>query len=473
MLAAFLGGADGIDLYYFPQGYDGEYWRSAARANAEIAMFEDFVRKGKTLNSNANIIPLTALFKSREHDFSQRLAVRTFEKDGRNMAAVCNFDFNIPAPAELSLTLPDNQKYAVTAPYEKEYYRGSFNPWLTAAELRNIPVLVPPLSVKFLVIEPWQDGKDYGSPVDLNKLRQDVEKLIPALDQRFREQQKEADKVLREIKGESKEEFSSSAKFKPLNESGFKTELKEQDGKYWLTVATGSQQLTVAPENGAMVVQWQSGDKTMISPKCGSQMLGKDKFYLPAGYEGGITGTYQFESQAVDGGKLNLVFRKDLTKGALKGLTIYKTLIIAGDKPDLALSYRLVNNGSETVTAGFWSGNIFELSNWKYKPKMQIGGRQFTAADLMIVTYCRNEGRKIVAIEALLKDAKKEDLKTENAILSSYAGTVKVNAGTDQSAGIMFWAITKEEIDTLELFFIPQTLAPGAEMEIKLTFSSM
>ena len=473
MLAAFLGGADGIDLYYFPQGYDGEYWRNAAAANAEIAMFEDFVRKGKRLNSNANITPLTALFKSGEHDFSQRIAVRTFEKDGRIMAAVCNFDFNIPAPAELSLTLPDNQKYAVTAPYEKEYYHGPSNPWLTAAELRNIPVLVQPLSVKFLVIEPWQDGKDYDSAVDLNKIRQDNEKLIPALDQRFREQQKEVDKVLREIKGESKEEFSSAGKFKPLNDSGFKTELKEQDGKYWLTVATGSQQLTVAPENGAMVVQWQSGDKTMISPKNGSQVLGKDKFYLPAGYEGGITGTYQFESQAVDGGKLNLVFRKDLIKGALKGLTIYKTLIIAGDKPDLTLSYRLVNNGRETVTAGFWSGNIFELSNWKYKPGIQIGSRQFTAADLMIVTYCRNEGRKIAAIEALLKDVKKEELKAESAILSSSAGTVKVNTGADQLAGILFWAITKEEIDTLELFFIPQTLAPGAEMKIKINVSSM
>ena len=473
MLAAFLGGADGIDLYYFPQGYDGEYWRNAAAANAEIAMFEDFVRKGKKLNSNANITPLTALFKSKEHDFSRRLAVRAFEQDGRILAAICNFDFNSPAPVELSMILPENQKYAVTAPYEKEYCHGQANPWLAAADVRNIPVLIPPLSVKFLLIEPWQNGKDYGKAVYLDKLRQENEKLIPELDNRFREQQQEVDKTQREIKGESKEEFSSAAKFKPLNDSGFKTELKEQDGKYWLTVATGSQQITILPENGAMIIQWQAGGKTLVSPQTGSQMLGKDKFYSPAGYEGGIAGTYQLESQNINSGKLNLVFRKDLTKGALKGLTIYKTFIIAGDKPDLTLSYKLVNNGRYTVTAGFWSGNISEISHWKYKPEIQIGGRQFTADDLMMVTYCRNEGRKIAAIEALLKDVKKEELKTECAILSSPAGTIKVNTEAEQLAGILFWAITKEEIDTLELFFIPQTLTPGAEMKVKLNFSGI
>lgn len=473
MLAAFLGGADGIDLYYFPQGYDGEYWRSAARANAEIAMFEDFVRKGKKLNSNANITPLTALFKSKEYDFSHRLAVRTFEKDGRILAAVCNFDFNDSAPAELSLTLTDNQKYAVTAPYEKEYYHGASNPWLTAAELRNIPLLIPPLSVKFLVIEPWQGGKDYGSAVDLNKIRQENEKLIPVFDRRFRERQNEIDKIQREIKGELKEAFSSAAKFNPLDESGFKTELKEQDGKYRLTVATGSRQITIAPENGAVISQWQSGNKTIISPKNDFQMLGKDKFYLPAGYEGGINGIYQFENQSISGGKLNLVFRKDLIKGALKGLTICKTFIIAGDKPDITLSYRLANNSSETITAGFWSGNISEISNWKYKPGMQLGGRQFTAADLMIITYCRNENRKVPAIEALLKDAKKEELKTENAILSSSAGKVKISATADRLAGILFWALGKQEMDTLEFFFIPQTMKPGDEMQLELNYSCL
>ncbi|MFA6103340.1 MAG: hypothetical protein WCV67_18835 [Victivallaceae bacterium] len=473
MLAAFLGGADGIDLYYFPQGYDGEYWRNAAGANAEIAMFEDFVCKGKKLNSNAAITPLTALFKSSEHDFSRRLAVRTFEKDGRILAAVCNFDFNSSAPAELSLTLPENQKYVLTAPYEKEYYRGPSNPWLTAAGLRNIPVLIPPLSVKFLVIEPWQDGKDYGSAVDLNKLRQENEKLIPQLDRRFREQQKEVDKIQREIKGESQEAFSSAAKFKPLTDGGFKTELKEQDGKYLLTVATVSQQITITPENGAIISQWQAGDKTMISPGNGSQMFGKDKFYSPAGYEGGIAGTYQLESQSINGGNLNLVFRKDLAKGALKGLTIYKTFIIANDKPDLTLSYRFVNNGREAFTAGFWSGNISEISNWKYKPEMQTGSRQFSAADLMATTYCRNGSSGITAIEGLLKQVKTEEIKADSAILSSAAGKVKISTAADRLAGILFWAMGKQETDTLEFFFIPQTMKPGAEMQIRLNYSSL
>ena len=40
MLAAFIGGADSVQLYYFPVGYDGRYWRSAAQANNVIAAYE-------------------------------------------------------------------------------------------------------------------------------------------------------------------------------------------------------------------------------------------------------------------------------------------------------------------------------------------------------------------------------------------------------------------------------------------------
>ena len=103
---------------------------------------------------------------------------------------------------------------------------------------------------------------------------------------------------------------------------------------------------------------------------------------------------------------------------------------------------------------------------------MQTGSRQFSAADLMATTYCRNGSSGIAGIEDLLKQVKKEEIRADSAILSSSAGKVKISAAADRLAGILFWAMVKQETDTLELFFIPQTMKPGAEMQIRLNYSS-
>ncbi|MFA7232117.1 MAG: hypothetical protein WC071_12675, partial [Victivallaceae bacterium] len=468
MLAAFLGGADGIDLYYFPLGYDGEYWRNAAEANAQIAMFEDFVRKGKKLSSKeVRVNSKTQLFKSKEYDFSHRLAVRAFEKDGKVLVAICNFDFNDSAPADLSLVLPDG-KFVITAPYEKEYYPGKVNPWVTDAELRNIPALVPPLSVKFLVIEPWQNGKSYGRAVNLDIIRQESDKLMPELDKSFLERQKKIDKIQRELKGEQ-EVFTTASQFKPLTVGGVETSLKKQDGKYLLTAKTSSQQATIAPENGAMVVEWQAEGKKLISAKGGEQKLGFDRFYLPAGLEGGIDGVYQFESQQVKDGKLNLVFYKDLTKGAFKGLTVYKTFQISDKKMDMSVNYRFINKSSLPITIGFWAANVFELSKWGYNPTIKAGNELLSSSDLWVANFCRNGNNKVAKIEDILASVKKKTVNTNSVTLNSSAGAVKIDTPANL-AGILIWAIEKQETSTLEVIFSPFLVKQSEAWENEISY---
>ncbi|MFA7232170.1 MAG: hypothetical protein WC071_12940, partial [Victivallaceae bacterium] len=412
----------------------------------------------------------TQLFKSKEYDFSHRLAVRAFEKDGKVLVAVCNFDFNDSAPADLSLILPVG-KFVITAPYEKEYYRDKVNPWVTNAELRSIPVRVSPMSVKFLVIEPWQNGKNYGRAVDLDTIRQENDKLIPVLDKSFIERQEKTDKIQRELKGEQ-EVFAAASQFKPLIVGGVETSLKKREGKYWLTVKTSSQQVTIAPESGAMVVEWQAEGKTLVSAKGGEQKLGLDRFYLPAGLEGGIDGVYQFENQQVKDGKLNLVFYKNLTKGAFKGLTVYKTFQISDKKTELSVNYRFINKSSLPVTVGFWAANILNFSKWGYKPTIQAGNELLSASDLWVSNYCRNGNDKVAKIEDLLANVKKRAVNTNSVTLKSSAGSVKVDTPANL-AGILIWAMEKQEISTLELFFTPKQIKPGAEMQLQLNIASL
>ena len=82
MMAAFLGGADGVDLYYFPAGYDGSYWRSAVETNGQIARFESFVREGRRIHKGIEAQCLSDMRKSKRGDESHRLAVWAFQKEG-------------------------------------------------------------------------------------------------------------------------------------------------------------------------------------------------------------------------------------------------------------------------------------------------------------------------------------------------------------------------------------------------------
>jgi hypothetical protein len=285
--------------------------------------------------------------------------------------------------------------------------------------------------------------------------------------------QENANKRQRELKARKQETFSSAAKFKPLTAKGFKTSLSKQKGQYLLNIKTASQQLTIVPEKGAMIIEWKANNKILVSTKGGEQKIGHDRFYLPAGFTGGVNGTYQLEDQKVSNGKLNLVFRKDIKKDNLKGIVIYKTIQIPADKPNFSLNYRIVNNGNKAMTMGIWIANIFELSRWKYKPQLTIGHKLFSSADLWNTIYCHNGDKKIAAIERLLSRTKKQEINSGSATLSSSAGKIKVSTDASGLAGILIWAIEKQEMDTLEFLFTPELLKPGAEMQIQLDFSNI
>ena len=461
IMASFLGGADGVGLYYFPLGYDGEYWRLAAQANAKIAKFEDYVMSGQKV-TDVKIEPLTELFKSKEADYGQRLQVRAFQKDGKLLIAICNFDYLAQAPAKLKIKLPAG-KYAVTAPWTKQAYVLNGKASFTSNDLLNIPVLIKPLSVRFIMVSPWIKRVKYAKKVNLNAVQSKIKKLIPGLNKEFIERGKAIKRTFKAIKDGDKQELKSAAGFKPLNSSGFKTALVKENGAWIYQVKSCGNELGIAPESGATVTRWNVD---------GSQIAGKlcyDRFYMPKGYTNGLDKqVYELKSQKIINKELEVCFVKKVTKGNLKGLVLLKYFVINSSAQTIQLKYNLTNNSDGPVTAGFWVWNLIEQSKWKFKPELMLGNAKVSTKQLEQVTYY--EKRKVPAIFNILRKFKHLPIKSNTAVLNSLKGNVKIEADSAKLAGFLGWSLAKESQTTLEAMFIPEVLPKGASASIKLKY---
>ncbi len=262
MLASFIGGADGVDLYYFPAGYDGSYWREAVKANSKIAMFEDLVMNGRKNSKVASALPLTKLFNSSIGDYNKRLTVRAFEKDGKILIAICNFDYLDAAPVKLKISRP-NGKYALTAPWITRRFRTKKSAWLTAQELQNIQLVIPPMTIRFILCTPENayTSKQF-KPVYL----EDIKKTIPLLDAKFKQRLKDTGSILNSISSKKKVVFSTK-NFKSLNSKAFNTALKKEGGTYVLKINAGKTKFNIVPEQGAVITQWIVDNKNQVNEK--------------------------------------------------------------------------------------------------------------------------------------------------------------------------------------------------------------
>lgn len=184
MLAAFIGGADGVDLYYFPMGYDGAYWREAVKANSKIAMFEDFVMSGKRNDKAVSALPLTKLFKSKETACNKRLAIRCFEKNDKLLIAICNFDYLDAAPVELNISRP-NAKYTLSAPWLKQRFRTKKSELLNAEELKNVKLVIPSMTIRFILCSKGKDKNNFKD-VYLEDIKLNITQLDAEFEQRLR-----------------------------------------------------------------------------------------------------------------------------------------------------------------------------------------------------------------------------------------------------------------------------------------------
>ena len=186
MLAAFVGGAEGVNLYYFPKGYDARYWQAARDANDKIAFYEEMVMGGTPSQESVDFKVLSNFQGLKE--YSDRVIYRCFKHQGKLVLAVCNFDMVSPAVVNFSFKgLSTNEKQTLHMPYLKRHIKMG-----NAVEFRSaVPWEIAPSTINFFVLEPHKNTANYGKkePYQLSSRR------LKEIDNGFKTRLKQIEKL--------------------------------------------------------------------------------------------------------------------------------------------------------------------------------------------------------------------------------------------------------------------------------------
>jgi len=456
MLATFIGGADGVDLYYFPQGYDGTYWREAVKANSKIAMFEDFVMSGKQNNKAVSALPLTKLFNSSKADYNKRLTLRSFEKDGKLLIAICNFDYLDVAPVKLNISRPKG-KYALTAPWLKQRFCTKKSTLLSSEELKNIELVIPAMTISFILCSPNGDNNNFKSIY-----LEDVKKNIPLLNAKFKQRLKNIKNILNSVNNNTKEAFNTK-NFKTINSGAFKTALKKEDGTFSLQVETSKVKFNILPEKGAVINQWIVNNKNVVNQTDGNLCL--NRLYLPKRKNSYLNETFQLKSQRLKNKALNVVFEH-----TAPNITIRKSFSFTADGKSFTVSCDIINKSKEFQTIGFWYWNTFTAGMWKNNPQIQTGDKLRTDKKYTNSTIFY-ETSKAPMVKNLLSGVDYENNEGQKSFaLKSSEGTITLTSESSDIAGFLTWAVNKKKFSTLELLFKAKSLKPGQKLTCPLTY---
>jgi hypothetical protein len=466
MLSAFIGGAFGVGLYYFPNGYDGRYWRSAIEANRAIAMFEKIVMTGHKLNSGFKAKPMSKLFKCSSGDFAKRLTVRAFEKNGEYLVAICNFDFLAPSPCSLQFNLPAG-RYTVSEPLKNKYYRTEKQPWLSAVDLKSLPFFAEPMSIHFLKITKFSDNIPAGKPVILTTVREKNISQCPFLNRKSEERLRKSNSLRSQL-GCERRDLSSLKAFKSIKKSGFITAIITKNGESLFKIRKGKETFIISPDCRGAIVSWKFGELEIAGAGTKNQ-IGFDRIYMPAksrSKEKKIF--YSFVAQNVSGKLLRLKLCRRITKGALKGLHIYKTYVFHSKNSGFIIEYELKNKINECMV-GFWVWNCFAQAYWKYNAEIEIGKLKLKSMALKTNTFC--EYKKNASIRKLLSSAIFKKIDSDLVVLKSKIGTVSIKTDIKKLAGYLVWSVDSTKCNTLETLFASVEVARGNSAEFRLKYS--
>ncbi len=460
MLATFIGGADGVDLYFFPQGYDGTYWHEAAKANSKIAMFEDFIMTGEQNNETVSALALTTLFNSDEADFKERLAIRNFEKDGKLLIALCNFDYLDAVPVKLNISRPDG-KYTLTAPWLKHRFRTKQSELLNSKELKDIELVIPPMTVRFILCSANEDNRDFKD-LYLEEIKEEIKKNVPQLNAKFEQRLKDAEHRLNSVNNKRKETFNTKT-FEPVNSSLFKTALKNEDGTYVLEVDAGNTKINIVPEDGAVITKWIVDGKDQVNGK-----ICLNRFYLPRLDNNDINGTFQLKSQGLKDKNLAIVFEHTFSE-----ITIRKSFYFEPDGKSFKVNCEIINNSKTFQTIGFWYWNAFTAGMWKNNPQLEVGDKLFTDISHTNSTNYY-ETSKDPMVKNLLGAISYENNEGQKSFgLKSSDSTITLTTELSDIAGFLTWAVNKEKFSTLELLFKTKVLKQNQIVNYPLIYRFM
>ena len=477
MLSAFVGGADGCDLYYFPRGYDGRYWQSAAQANDLIAFHEDQRLGAKRVASGFALEPKTDLFK--HDDYRDDLVLRVFEKDGRYLLALCNYDPVDEAVVELRCDELKGGRYVLRSPYRKEHYAGEAGPALAPEQLKSAMLTVSAASIDFLAIEPYAQAKDYGRALSLADVRRGALAKVPDLDKAFAARLASIAALKKPV--DQVAEVFRTAGIEPIHEGELAGELTGTGEAMLYRLTNETQQLLVDPANGAVVRSWKVADSEQVLDRPKENVLCRDRFYFPADYMTSkeFESPYQFAGHKVAGDGIEASFERTLGTGELKGFTIRKTYAMNTDEPAFDVRYDIRNGQTETRSIGLWTKHMLAVLSKAggAKPGLRVGGTAVPRlGQKTVLAAIRNRrvapGFKIVLDRFASYNAEMVQARGSAALLVQGKRRVRVVALPETLYAHYTWSNLKTDFATFENVFLPQRVAPGATWSTRIRFVS-
>ena len=477
MLASFVGGASGVGLYYFPRGYDERYWASAAAANDMIAFYEDFVFDGQKLSSGFNIKPETDLFKDK--NYAGNLTWRAFEHQGKTLLAICNFDFLDKGFFRLSCENLPAGAYALHDPYRKQYYCETPGKGLSAEQLNNICLEIPAESIQFLVLEPYRENSDYGTPLLLSDIKKRSEGEVSELNKKFADRISQI-KRLQEPDKAPAESFNES-RVTALEQKNFSAVIEENNGVKYYKMSNGRQTVLVNPSYGATVKSWRINGREMVFGEKEVGVLCKDRFYIPQDYMNSkiLSGVYQFVEHAVGDDSIGVEFKRAINTGPLAGFHLSKRFRVDDGVNGFTVRYGITNGQSESRTIGFWVFNCPEAlrKDDRAQPSLRFGGSEykdflsgdslFTLSGVNIAAGFENQIRNL-----LPPHCSPQKITTSKAELRGKNVTLTILPQQESFYSYYTWSSVKCGFVTFELLFTPFRLEPGQKWETEIRYTA-
>lgn len=339
ILGAACSGSKGISIFPGIQ-IDGKFFVQINRAMGEIAIIEDFLRKGKRQDSKMKLIqrpnhqikvgnksvnlPQWKSFSGyRGYKLNNEILISIFNFHSRYSLYTGLDIVSELLPQKISVIDPIN-KCRILPPSGKAF-------WMIRELQQKLLLKIPSEDVKFYIIKAYKEKSRITKTWNNKVIHHEYAREL---------------------------QTGKTADFKPVISGKSKAVMTDinSDGIPEIEVLTPVQKLTISLKGG-IVLDWQGGDVKAVSAvgKQNQDSMCWDYFWIPMLKYSDSNKPYKLESVKCVNGKFLIKLQADFKK---KNLNLVKTFIISSDKPDFIIKYTVTNTANNTASISLWSHNF-------------------------------------------------------------------------------------------------------------------
>ena len=473
-LCFFLNGWEGAIAYVFPKGYDNRWWSALADSNKKIAMYEDFVFKGKKVNNckvkSLSPVPQTNFpkFWSEGGNFVQKLpSLKTakiiqtveYKLGSKNLIAIGNFWQKGEAFVKLTVdNLNNNSKYVLREAGKNRYFGSN----LSAEQLKKgIMLHVGALRWGFFTVEPYNKNTDYGemiSPAFMQKL---FKQRLPEIKKTIAWEKKyQSEQQVQAAKDAALPDYSN---IKNMNNKGISCRKVDNTIEF----SWKNNKAMIDPTTGGCVKSWIA-DKTELVSQQENMGFCLDAFWWPGKAAAIINRPYKVVNQTKTAEGLSISLERKLTakdKYFLADCIINKTYDISSG--GIKVTTKITNTTGVEKELSFRYHNMPALLEFHGTK----GGEALLEEKGKDVIFKRSFARKMLRytakrdadLEGLFKLEQSATISKPEVVFSSEWSSAKLTAkilSAKELYGIVLWDSGKMKTTTFEPLFKKAVIAP-------------